>query len=633
MIEDVIARERAGIAKLFSEEIELELYDLTSKATYRVSSVDGTPPKHKILVSYYDNEAYLSPENRSNTNRLTVMDLDYDVRYGQVVNHANISMRVQDTGKEVMRYDQSTVILSDTKVSLRDLLARAYQLGGYGERHNLLNSNGITEKRARMLAAEVIGVPITLDTPEVVEEALLHDKGIYNPESARHAVKNEESVNLTCLDMALTDYERYQLEWMIEHGHSLKELMEELTLYQNELELTPGVNLTVHEVFNEWVDDHGFGGEVFASEAEWREAEGNYRKAPKEETNMDENGNLDKQTVETWKERNVLIDRSGDDALVMRRMADGRREYVVAYGYNEETGHWGQGTYYDSLASAAADLEGRAISDAGEEVICPDFWYRADIESALEYAGLEVNDENVDATLEALELYGDNWYSSNFHDRLAEMGNEMIADAVDDIGPNGGDGDSPEAFVDRGISLKTEAESGIVGRGNLMDVSGEISLAETMSSLKSDEPAPEAPLNTDNVRDWYMHAFPKDELGSRISPELTFDAALGAVPRGTGFYDALGVGDSVVRERVFEELAQRNELAYGDVYGAWLDGKPVKGNGLLDTVYGHGIYDELAGDREACGISLKGEADASRRAADRLSEDAGAEEPKKTESR
>lgn len=27
----------------------------------------------------------------------------------------------------------------------------------------------------------------------------------------------------------LTDYERHQLEWMIEHGHSLDELMAELT--------------------------------------------------------------------------------------------------------------------------------------------------------------------------------------------------------------------------------------------------------------------------------------------------------------------------------------------------------------------------------------------------------------------
>ena len=135
----------------------------------------------------------------------------------------------------------------------------------------------------------------------------------------------------------------------------------------------------------------------------------------------------------------MLIDRNGDDALVMRKMADGSREFVVAHDYDEETGHWGHGTYYDSLASAAADLEGRAISAPGEEVICPDFWYRADIESALENAGLEVNDANVDATLEALELDGDPIFS-NFHDHLAETGNEMIADAVDGIEPDDTDG-------------------------------------------------------------------------------------------------------------------------------------------------------------------------------------------------
>lgn len=69
-----------------------------------------------------------------------------------------------------------------------------------------------------------------------------------------------------------------------------------------------------------------------------------------------------------------------------------------------------------------------------------------------------MNDANVDAALEALDLDGEP-ILSNFHDRLAEMGNEMISDAVDNIAPSDADGDSPDAFVDRGISLKTEAES------------------------------------------------------------------------------------------------------------------------------------------------------------------------------
>lgn len=138
---------------------------------------------------------------------------------------------------------------------------------------------------------------------------------------------------------------------------------------------------------------------------------------------------------------------------------DGEENAPLIDPRDEETGHWGHGTYYDSLASAAADLEGRAISAPGMEVICPDFWYRDDIESALEEAGLEVNDENVDAALEALDLDGEP-ILSNFHDRLAETGNEMIADAVNNIEPNGGGGGgAPEAFVDRGISLKAMAES------------------------------------------------------------------------------------------------------------------------------------------------------------------------------
>lgn len=56
----------------------------------------------------------------------------------------------------------------------------------------------------------------------------------------------------------LTDYERHQLEWMIEHGHSLDELMAELTYYQNDLEATRGVNLTVSDVFDAWTSDRGF---------------------------------------------------------------------------------------------------------------------------------------------------------------------------------------------------------------------------------------------------------------------------------------------------------------------------------------------------------------------------------------
>lgn len=76
------------------------------------------------------------------------------------------------------------------------------------------------------------------------------------------------------------------------------------------------------------------------------------------------------------------------------------------------------------------------------------------------------------------------------------------------------------------------------------------------------------------VRDWYIRHYPEDELGERIAPTLTFSDALRAIPSGGGFYDALGVGDSLTRERVFEELAARTGLDYDDIYEHWLGETP-----------------------------------------------------------
>lgn len=79
------------------------------------------------------------------------------------------------------------------------------------------------------------------------------------------------------------------------------------------------------------------------------------------------------------------------------------------------------------------------------------------------------------------------------------------------------------------------------------------------------------------VRDWYVHTYPDDDLGQRITPDLTFDDAMQAVSLGGGFCDALGVDDSIVRERVFRQLDVRTGIPYDTIYEAWLDAKPVPG--------------------------------------------------------
>lgn len=149
----------------------------------------------------------------------------------------------------------------------------------------------------------------------------------------------------------MTDYERYQLEWMIEHNHSLREFVQNLDLVDRD-----GLE-GLEDAYGFWTQDYGFGGECFACEAEWRDAEG-------KENNMDEAA-----AVAAWKQKNVLIDRNGDDALVMRKMDDGSREFVVAHGYDEKSGHWSHGTYYGSIADAVAALEGRSVSETRDALI------------------------------------------------------------------------------------------------------------------------------------------------------------------------------------------------------------------------------------------------------------------------
>lgn len=242
-----------------------------------------------------------------------------------------------------------------------------------------------------------------------------------------------------------------------------------------------------------------------------------------------------------WKKSYVPVERRGDDALVMHVRDDGSREFIVAHGYDEESGHWGHGSYYDSVATAAAELEGRAISDT-DDVVLADFWTRQDVANALTEADRPATEGNIDAVLSELGL--DRYpYGSPFMESIAQMGNEAIADAVGRTG-------LPDAGA-RGATLPgRETPDGGSVRAWFMG---------------------------DSVRDWYTDAYPDDDLGPEIAPDLSFLSALGAVSRGGGFYDVLGVGDSAVRERVFHELAKRTGLTYDDIYGAWIEEKPVKG--------------------------------------------------------
>lgn len=241
--------------------------------------------------------------------------------------------------------------------------------------------------------------------------------------------------------MALTDYERYQLEWMIEHGHSLMDFVRVLDII--DLDGMDGLE----EAYGFWERDYGFGGECFACEAEWRDAEG--------------------------------------------------REL------EEERGR-------------IAELKA--------------------------------------------------WLAGN-----PEAGTDEVLDNVG--GTLFGDSSMPTSAIVSGLLNLVEQRPAPASREDRS------SLADIALDARGLDRALE---EGGSVRDWYMEAYPDDDLGASIDPQLTFDRALNAVAFGGGFYDALGVGDSVVRERVFHELSERTGIAYDDIYGTWLGEKAAK----VSSLYG-----------------------------------------------
>jgi hypothetical protein len=73
-----------------------------------------------------------------------------------------------------------------------------------------------------------------------------------------------------------------------------------------------------------------------------------------------------------------------------------------------------------------------------------------------------------------------------------------------------------------------------------------------------------------NVRKFYLEAFPTDDLGIGINPKATFAGLLNQLIVGGDVYEYLYVYDSIVRERLFERLAEELEVGYEYVYKLWL---------------------------------------------------------------
>jgi len=75
-------------------------------------------------------------------------------------------------------------------------------------------------------------------------------------------------------------------------------------------------------------------------------------------------------------------------------------------------------------------------------------------------------------------------------------------------------------------------------------------------------------MNT--IKEYYVENFPTDNLGLELNETPTFPGLLNKLIVGEDVYRYIGVTDSVIRERLFEKLAETLNVSYDYVYNLWL---------------------------------------------------------------
>lgn len=59
-----------------------------------------------------------------------------------------------------------------------------------------------------------------------------------------------------------------------------------------------------------------------------------------------------------------------------------------------------------------------------------------------------------------------------------------------------------------------------------------------------------------NIKEFYETAYPTDDMGAEINPAATFAGLYRELDRYGDIYKYIGVGDSIIRERLMEKLTE-----------------------------------------------------------------------------
>jgi hypothetical protein len=72
------------------------------------------------------------------------------------------------------------------------------------------------------------------------------------------------------------------------------------------------------------------------------------------------------------------------------------------------------------------------------------------------------------------------------------------------------------------------------------------------------------------IKEFYLSNYPTDELGNEIHTKATFIGLFEVLDTYKDVYEYIGVYDSIIRERIFEKLANEMGVNYNEIYNQWL---------------------------------------------------------------
>ena len=73
------------------------------------------------------------------------------------------------------------------------------------------------------------------------------------------------------------------------------------------------------------------------------------------------------------------------------------------------------------------------------------------------------------------------------------------------------------------------------------------------------------------IKQFYLETYPTDTMGNDIKNDTTFLGLVTELSGGKDVYDYLDVYDSLIRERLFTELAKQLKTTYDEIYHLWLN--------------------------------------------------------------